>query len=45
MLERCRGREVRLTVDGESPTGAQNLYLRHGSGLSERFVAYQVRIR
>ncbi|HZX09188.1 GNAT family N-acetyltransferase [Kribbella sp.] len=44
MLARCRGRDVHLTVDGESPTRAQELYLRYGFRLTERSVAYQVRI-
>ncbi|MGW5188031.1 GNAT family N-acetyltransferase [Kribbella sp. NPDC004138] len=35
---------VTLTVDGESPTHAQNLYLKHGFRVTERLTAYQVRL-
>lgn len=35
---------ITLTVDGESPTHAQNLYLKHGFRVTERLIAYQVRL-
>jgi ribosomal protein S18 acetylase RimI-like enzyme len=44
MLARCRGRDVHLTVDGESPTRAHELYLRQGFRITERLVEYRVRI-
>jgi ribosomal protein S18 acetylase RimI-like enzyme len=44
MVTQCRGLQVHLIVDGESPTRAHELYLRHGFRITKRFVAYQVRI-
>jgi GNAT superfamily N-acetyltransferase len=46
VLMRCRETRlgpIALTVDGESPTHAQNLYLHHGFQVTENFIAYQVR--
>ncbi|ACQ80906.1 GCN5-related protein N-acetyltransferase [Beutenbergia cavernae DSM 12333] len=43
-LRRCRELRldpVTLTVDGESPTGAHEIYLRHGFAVTERLVAYR----
>ncbi|RZT11875.1 acetyltransferase (GNAT) family protein [Kribbella sp. VKM Ac-2569] len=45
VLMRCRdsrSHPIGLTVDGESPTRAQQLYLRHGFQVTRRLVAYQV---
>ncbi|TCC38840.1 N-acetyltransferase [Kribbella speibonae] len=47
VLMYCRENELTpmtLTVDGESPTHAQELYLKHGFRVIERLVAYQVRL-
>ncbi|TDX03501.1 ribosomal protein S18 acetylase RimI-like enzyme [Kribbella sp. VKM Ac-2566] len=47
VLKRCRELRlgpVTLTVDGDSPTGAQDIYLRHGFRITESLVAYQVRL-
>lgn len=45
VLKDCRELgPITLTVDGDSPTRAQEIYLRHGFGVSERLVAYQVRV-
>ncbi|MGZ0147600.1 GNAT family N-acetyltransferase [Kribbella sp. WER1] len=45
VLVRLRGVRLHLTVDGESPTGAQDLYLRHGFRITGRLVRYEVRLR
>jgi GNAT superfamily N-acetyltransferase len=45
VLMRCRETQsgpITLTVDGESPTHAQRLYLRHGFRVTENFIAYHV---
>ncbi|GAA1580737.1 MULTISPECIES: GNAT family N-acetyltransferase [Kribbella] len=45
VLYRSRGLHLRLTVDGESPTRAQDLYLRHGFRITERLIRYEVQLR
>lgn len=47
VLMRCREIQsgpITLTVDGESPTHAQNLYLHHGFQVTENFIAHQVHL-
>ncbi len=47
VLMRCResrSHPINLTVDGESPTRAEHLYLRHGFQVTERLVTYQVQL-
>ncbi|GAA3128734.1 ribosomal protein S18 acetylase RimI-like enzyme [Kribbella aluminosa] len=44
VLLRSRGLQLHLTVDGESPTGAQELYLRHGFRITARLVRYEVQL-
>ena len=47
MLRRCResrAHPISLTVDGESLTRAEQLYLRHGFQVTQRLVAYQVQL-
>ncbi|MFF0345324.1 GNAT family N-acetyltransferase [Kribbella sp. NPDC004875] len=46
-LTRCsatRPTAITLTVDGESPTGAHRLYLRHGFQLTSQLHAYQLTV-
>ncbi|MFD7158998.1 GNAT family N-acetyltransferase [Kribbella sp. NPDC059898] len=44
VLYRSRGLHLHLTVDGESPTRAHELYLRHGFRITERLVRYEVQL-
>ncbi len=47
VLTRCResrAHPIGLTVDGDSPTRAQQLYLRHGFQVTQRLIAYQVQL-
>ncbi|WP_329000447.1 GNAT family N-acetyltransferase [Kribbella sp. NBC_00709] len=47
VLMRCRelhSGPLTLTVDGESPTGAQHLYLRYGFLVDKQLVTYQCRV-
>lgn len=46
-LTRCRDTQhapITLTVDAESPTGAQHLYLRHGFQITRRLHAYHLHL-
>jgi GNAT superfamily N-acetyltransferase len=46
-LTRCRDNRrapITLTVDGESPTGAHRLYLRHGFQISSRLLTYHLHL-
>jgi GNAT superfamily N-acetyltransferase len=48
VLTRCRDSRsfpITLTVDGESPTRAEQLYLRHGFQVTQRLVAYQLQLQ
>ncbi|WP_427895997.1 hypothetical protein ACQHIV_18880 [Kribbella sp. GL6] len=44
VLHRSRGLHLHLTVDGESPTRAHELYLRHGFRIAECLVRYEVQV-